>query len=188
MQYAANARRRGVAKHVDRIRFRLARMQHNGPMQLGGESDLRVEGTTLLFARSVIVVIVESTLADRNGANGNGLANGGPIAQVIPRVGVVRVHAARVKNEPWIAGGDALRAQRRGRRFADTHKGPRTCCAGPLDDRVHIVCERGIGQMYVTVGEHRRLVDAFDEATLSASPNDLRRADAASSATSARRP
>ena len=48
-----------------------------------------------------------------------------------------------------------LRTPRRRGRLADTDKGPRTSCAGPLDHRVRFISERGIGQMDVTIGKDR---------------------------------
>ena len=57
------------------------------------------------------------------------------------------------EDEAGVTCGQQLSAAGRGRRFTDTDKGPRTCCAGPLDHRVRFVSERGIGQMNMTVGE-----------------------------------
>ena len=63
------------------------------------------------------------------------------------------MYAGREENKPRMSGGQSLCTTGGRGRFADTDKGPRTCCAGPLDDRVRFVSERGIGQMHMTVGK-----------------------------------
>ena len=63
------------------------------------------------------------------------------------------MNAGREENEPRMASGQLLCTTGGRGRFADTDKGPRTCCTGPLDHRVRFVSERGIGQMNMTVGK-----------------------------------
>ena len=53
-----------------------------------------------------------------------------------------------------MALGQATGKKRGGRGLADTDKGPRTLCAGPLDHRVRFVSERGIGQMHMAVSKN----------------------------------
>ena len=61
------------------------------------------------------------------------------------------MHTSGEEHEARMRFGQSSGAKRRGRRLANTDKGPRTFCAGPLDHRVRFVSERGIGQMYMTV-------------------------------------
>ena len=61
------------------------------------------------------------------------------------------MYAGREENKPRMSGGQSLCTTGGRGRFADTDKGPRTCCAGPVDHRVRFVSERGIGQMDMTV-------------------------------------
>ena len=61
--------------------------------------------------------------------------------------------SGREEHHALVTLGQPLGTKRSGRGLADTDKGPRTCCAGPLDHRVRFISERGIGQMYMTVRE-----------------------------------
>ena len=53
-----------------------------------------------------------------------------------------------------VALGQATGTKRGGRRLADTDKGPRTLCAGPLDHRVRFISKRGIGQMHMAISKN----------------------------------
>jgi hypothetical protein len=66
------------------------------------------------------------------------------------------MHPAGVKHKARVTRGYGLCASRGRRRLTDTDKGPRTSCAGPFDGRVRIVCERGVGQVHVAIGEDHR--------------------------------
>ena len=57
------------------------------------------------------------------------------------------------EHKPDMSLGQPSGPERGGCGLANTDKGPRTFCAGPLDHRVRFISERGIGQMYMTVSE-----------------------------------
>ena len=63
--------------------------------------------------------------------------------------------SGREEHHALVTLGQPLGTKRSGRGLADTDKGPRTSCAGPLDHRVRFISERGIGQMDVTIGKDR---------------------------------
>ena len=62
--------------------------------------------------------------------------------------------SGREEHHALVTLGQPLGTKRSGRGLADTDKGPRTCCAGPLDHRVRFISERGIGQMHMAVSKH----------------------------------
>ena len=66
------------------------------------------------------------------------------------------MQAARVKDFPGIALRERLCAERCRGRLTDTNKGPCASGTSPFHHRVHIVCERGIREMDVTIGEDCR--------------------------------
>lgn len=101
------------------------------------------------------VVRIESTFTDRDRTSADGLPNGTGITVVVPRAGVVWMDAGGEVDEVGMSRRDCLRAKGCGGRLAYTDKGPRSCCAGPLDHRVRFVSERGIGQMDVAIREDR---------------------------------
>ena len=65
----------------------------------------------------------------------------------------MRMDAGGEEHEPRMTFSEASGAKRGGCGLANTDKGPRTFCAGPLDHRVRFLSERGIGQMHMTVSE-----------------------------------
>ena len=150
---ASHVVRLGTLQEVKGVRLGFTGVQHDRLLQFRGQRKLGGEGVQLTFARRVMVVGVEATFTDGDSALGDGLTNVLRVRRIIPRGGIVRMDAGGKKDQAGVAFGQRLCAAGRGRRLADTDKGPRTFCAGPLDHRVCFISERGIGQMHMTVGK-----------------------------------
>ena len=135
------------------ICFGLARVQHYRLLQFRGERELCVEGVNLPVARRVSIVRIEAALADGHRTVGDRLANCLRITYVIPRGCIVGMNSGGKEHEAGVTVSQLSGAARGRGGLADTDKGPRTFCAGPLDHRVRFVSERGVGQMHMTISK-----------------------------------
>ena len=154
MEHAPHAGGVGPLQEVDGIRFGLTRMQHDRLAEFRRKRELRVEGMELPVSRRMIVVGVEAALADGHRTVGDGLANGRRIGCVIPGGRIMGMDAGGEEHKPDMSLGQPSGPERRGCGLANTDKGPRTFCAGPLDHRVRFISERGIGQMHMAVSKN----------------------------------
>lgn len=75
MQDARHVGGFGPLQKFKGVRFGLTRVQHDWPLQLRGEGQLRIESVQLTFAGSMLVMGIESTFPNRNGTVGDGLTN-----------------------------------------------------------------------------------------------------------------
>ncbi len=151
VQHADDTRSSGPFEKGGGIDFGFARVQYDRTVELRRQRQLCIQRVQLSFAWRMIVVRVEPALTDGDGAVGHGITDRLRIEGVVPLRGIVWVNTRGVKHEGGKTGGDRLRAECGGGGLADTDKGPRSCCAGPLDHRARFISERGIGQMDVTI-------------------------------------
>ncbi len=94
-------------------------MNDEGFPHLGGELDLRLKSGALFLAGRVVVVIVETALADRDGAGGNALFEQRNVARTLESLSVVGMDAGGEKHEPRVGPGDLIRSGGRRKRLAD---------------------------------------------------------------------
>ena len=125
---------------------------------LAGECELRRKGTPLQIARRVIVVIVETALADCDRTTIGQPANCVGVARGIEVGRVVWMDTGGEEDEAGMSGGERRRAFRGGNRLADRDQRQRAGQSSAVDRLVAIRVERRIGEMDVTIDEcrHRR--------------------------------
>lgn len=99
MHHTANSRPTRLGDHRGGVVNGVARVNNKWHTELASEGDLFGESAALLKARRMIIVIVETTFTDRNGAECNVLAYGADITLRRKRRGVMRVHTSRVPDE-----------------------------------------------------------------------------------------
>ena len=127
-----------------------------GRPSLARERELRGECGALVLARRVIVVVIQTALADGDGTERRSPRECRPDRRARGRIrGVVRMHAGRVKAE----SGMRFR-QRRARAAAASDSPMHTSADAPVCrarsiDRLAILVERRIGEMDVAVDEVR---------------------------------
>src|SRR5215207_5237400 len=136
-------------------------MNDDRRLHITSEAQLSLECRDLRVARRVVVVVVETTFANRYGAGGDVTANCLDVPARVELCSVVRVNAGSVIHESWLRRGDGRRAICRGEGFPDRHDRDRTSITRARDGCIAINVERGIGEMRVTIdeahtSEHRR--------------------------------
>jgi len=120
------------------------------------ERELSREGGALRLTRGIVVVVVETALANSNGAISEILAEPGKVALRIKRSGIVRMDARCPEHESRMDRGVFRSGGRRFERFADANDGCRARRAGAGDYRVAVAGERRVREVGVTVDEDWR--------------------------------
>jgi hypothetical protein len=142
----------GVANHRAGIVFRISGVDDYRLVHLISERNLRRECGALRFARRIVVVIVESALADRHGLFEQ-LAQPRYVARGVKRGCVVGMYSGGRKDEPGIVRR-ALGGNRRCReRLPDADDRQRARIAGARDYRVAVAGERRVREVGVAVDE-----------------------------------
>ena len=143
----------GVADDRASIVFGISGVDHDRLVQLTSERDLRRECGALGFARRVVVVVVESAFANRDGGLSKQLAQLRNVARRVERCCVVGMYSRSCKDEPGILSR-ALGGHRRGcQRLTDADDRQRARNAGARDYRVAVAGERCVREMGVAVDE-----------------------------------
>ena len=143
----------GVADDRAGIVFGISGVDHDRLVELTGERDLRRECGALGLARRVVVVVVESALANRDGGLSKQLAQLRNVARCIERGCVVGMDSGGRKDEPGILRC-ALGSHRRGcQRLTDADDRQRARKAGARDYRVAVAGERCVREVGVAVDE-----------------------------------
>jgi hypothetical protein len=153
VQDAEDAGGPGVANHRVGIVFRVSGVDDHRLVQLVSERNLRRECGALRFARRIVVMIVESALADRHGRVREELAQLRHVAQRVKRGRVMGMYSGGRKDEPGIVrrapGGD----RRRRKRLPDADDRQRARLAGARDYRVAVAGERCVREVGVAIDE-----------------------------------
>lgn len=136
-----------------RVVFRLTRVNDDGPVHLAGERYLSGKRRALGLSRRIVVVIVESALADRDRRVPEELAQPGNVAPLVERRGVVRMDSRRRENKTRIFGRAFSREGRYLERLSDADDSPRARIAGAGDYRVAVAGEGRVREMGVAVDE-----------------------------------
>lgn len=148
-----------LAHHRARVVLRIPRMDDHRHIQLARERQLFGESTTLREPRRVVVVIIETTLADRGCTRSNERSKFGDVARRLEALSIVRMNSSAVREIPRMSSGERRRIAGGGenialaapRSDADYRAGPGD--AGPLDYLVAVAGERRIGEVRVAVDE-----------------------------------
>jgi hypothetical protein len=146
-----------IPNHGPGVVFRFTRVYDDRLPHLGSERNLGGEHGALDFARRVVVVVVESTLSDRD----SGVADQGSQLWKIPpglkTSGVVRVNPGGGKNEARIVSGESGSYSRCRQRLANAHHRIRARVAGAGDYLVAVAVERRVREVGVAVDEAVRV-------------------------------
>ncbi len=143
----------GLANDRAGVVLRVSRMNDDRLLHLTGECDLRRERGALDFARGIVVVVVESALADRNGGVPEQLAEAGNVARRVKRRPVVRMNSCRREDKAGVVGRDLGGNRGRRKRFPDADDRPRAPAAGARDYRVAVAGEGRVREVGVAVDE-----------------------------------
>ena len=106
-------------------------------------------------------MVVDPTLAHRNGASSDVSSNGFDVAHFVEVGGVVRVDAGGVIDELRMRGRNAGSAVSGGNGLSDGHDARRTSIARARDDIIAVDIERSVREVSVAIdvahtSEHRR--------------------------------
>jgi hypothetical protein len=156
MQYAHHAGGSSFADERACVVLGVAGVNDDSAAFLSSERELSRESGALRFARRVVVVVVETALANSNGAVSEVLPQSREVALGIKRGSIVRMDASRPKHESGVGGGVPRRGRRRFERFADANDGCRARRAGAGDYRVAVAGERRVREVGVAVDEDWR--------------------------------
>jgi hypothetical protein len=158
VQDAEDARGSSIANHRACVVFRVSGVDDYGLVHLIGERNLGRECRALHLARRIVVMIVESALADRDGRFREDLAQLRHVARGVKRGCVVRMYSRGRKDEAWVVrralGGD----RRRRERFPDADDRQRARLAGARDYRVAVAGEGRVREVGVAVDEDGRVL------------------------------
>jgi len=143
----------GVANDRAGVVFGVSGVDDDRLIHLIGERNLSRERGALGFARRVVVVIVESAFADRDGGVSEQLAQLRNVARRVKRGCVVGMDSGGRKDESGIVRR-ALGSDRCGReRLPDADDRQRARKAGAGDYRVAVAGERCVREVGVAVDE-----------------------------------
>jgi hypothetical protein len=104
VQYASDTGRARVSNDCARVVLGVPGVHDHGSAGLRGERHLCGERVTLGLAGRVVVVVVETTLADSDSTPGEKLPQPGDVPARIETRGVVRMDAGRSENESRVLG------------------------------------------------------------------------------------
>ena len=153
MQNAANTRRSRLDDHGSGVVLGFARVNDHGSIELQRERQLRGERPALMLARRVIVVRVESALADRDRASLYEFSYRIRISERIERGCIMRVNARGREDDVWPSGSEVGSTSGRGDRLANANN--RTCARTEraVDDDLTIRIERRVSKVSVAIDE-----------------------------------
>jgi hypothetical protein len=138
--------------------FRISRVDNQRLAELGCEPHLGGERRALGFPRRIVVVIVESALADRHRWTAEQLAKFRNVARRLEGDCVVGMDSGGRKNKARIVDGVLSRERRRGERFPNADDRSRARFAGARDYRVAVAGERRVREVGVAVDEDWRVL------------------------------
>ena len=160
MHDTQNAGGSSVANEGAGVVFRISRVDDDRLAHLGSERNLSRERGALGFAWRIVVMIVESALADRHSRTTKQLAQFRNIAECIECGCVVWMNSGGGKHEPRVVRRILGSECRRGKRFPDADNCPRARIAGARDYRVAVAGERRVREVGVAVDEDCRTLVA----------------------------
>jgi len=153
VQDAEDAGSTGVANHGACIVFRVSGVDDYRLVHLISKRNLRRECGALRFARRIVVVIVESALADRHSGLSKQVAQSRKVARGVKRGCVVGMYSGGRKDEPGIVRRALGGNHRRRERLPDAYDRQRARIAGARDYRVAVAGERRVREVGVAVDE-----------------------------------
>jgi hypothetical protein len=147
----------GFGNHRARVVFRITCVHYDRLAGFLRKSELPGEGTPLLGARRIVVVIIEPALAYRDSASMNELPQQCDISLCIESDCIMRMHARREPDEARTPGRDAGRRASGAEDIpgaaarADADDGLGSVFLGALDYRAAVTVERRVGEVRVAV-------------------------------------
>ena len=151
-----NAGGSSVTNEGPGVVFRVSRVDDDRFAQVGSERNLRRERGALGFAWRIVVMIVESALADGHSGTTEQLAQFRDIARRVEGGCIVRMDSGSSKHETRVVCRILRSARRRSERFPDADDRPRARLAGARDYRVAVAGERRVREVGVAVDEDCR--------------------------------
>lgn len=156
MQDTGNASGLGLPDERARILFSVTGVNDDGPFHLARECYLCGKRQPLGWSRRIVVVIIESALADRDRGASEKLAQSGYIAVCVECSGVVRMNSGRREDIARIFGSQMSSEGRYLERLSDADDSRRARDAGAGDYRVALAGERRVREVSVAVDEDGR--------------------------------
>ncbi len=153
VQDSEDARNPGIADDRPGVVFRISRVDDDRLAHFGGERNLSRERGALGCARRIVVMIIESALADRHSRTTKQLAQFRDIARRVECGRVVGMDSGSSKHEPRVVRRILRGDRRRGERFPDADDRQRARIAGARDYRVAVAGERRVREVGVAVDE-----------------------------------
>jgi len=155
MQNPSHPKRRRILYQRTRVVFGFAGVNNDWTVKRCGESELVGKGRTLPLARRVVIMIVQSTFADGDGARRDRGLDPFAVCGRLVGCGVMRVHAGSAGNECGVSIGQRARTGRGVPRFPDANQSDRASSNGCLDDPLPISVECTVGEVGVAVDERQ---------------------------------
>jgi hypothetical protein len=153
MEDSEDAGSSGIADDRAGIVFGISGVDHDRLVHLSSERDLSGERGALGLARRVVVVIVESALANRHGRLSKQLAQLRNVARRVERGCVVGMDSSGRKDESGVVRGALGGDRGRRERLADADDRQRARNAGARDYRVAVAGEGRVREVGVAVDE-----------------------------------
>ena len=153
VQDSEDARDSGLADNSPGVVFRISRVDDDGLAHVSSERNLSRERGALGFAWRIVVMIIESALADRDSRATKQFSQFRHIARRVECGCVVGMDSGSSKHEPRVVRRIPGSDRRRGERFPDADDRPRARIAGAGDYRVAVAGERRVREVGVAVDE-----------------------------------
>jgi hypothetical protein len=156
MQYAENSGGASFTDDCASIVFSVSGVNNDWKIDFARQGNLRGKSSALCRARRVVVVVIESTFANRDGTGFHQCTELRQIPLAIERRSVVRVDSGRRENKARIlrrigrSGGSGVE------RLADADDRRRARFPGAGDYLVAVAGERRVREVGVAVDEDRR--------------------------------
>ena len=158
VKHAENAVRARLSHHRPRVIFRIARVDNHRHTKLRCQRELIRKSSPLLAPRRIVVVVIETTLAERHSTLCDEVPQSGDITCPEP-LGVVRMDAGREPHEAGVRGCNCGRCTSGAEDIpgaasgTDAHNGfgPAIPCA--IDYLAAVAVERRVGEVRVAVDE-----------------------------------
>ncbi len=150
MQHPGDPAASRRANHRHGVVFRVPGVDDDGDVSVKGQFQLRFKGLALQFSRGVVVMVVESTLADGDGPAGDVLPYRSYVPRLIETCRVVGMHPGGKPHKGRVTRCNI-------RRCASGAKGIRRTAAGT--NAYNRICSRqpGAGSYLVAVAGERRV-------------------------------
>ena len=130
MHHAAHTLAAGVRHKPARVVLGVAGVNDDGKPRFARQAQLREKDRPLLLPRRIIVVVIETALADRDRASPRKLAYHGRVTRIVEAGGIMRMNTGRIPYEARVPQRDGLR------RASGAEDVPGAASGADADDRL----------------------------------------------------